>query len=156
MEKEQYDKLKSVTTIRRGRELEEEMKLVQYEPTSSSFSIVSLKGVRGNKTVDTSLIQCLKAWKSDPYAPKFDLFILDEAHSIRNPETTSYKFVSLVQEFSYVTLMLSASLFKTFQTILFSLLNLIDPEQSSSDDRLYAVLDGYSGLVCLCGAFCSR
>lgn len=154
--KELWDKFNIVATIRSGRELEEEMKRIQYEPTSSSFSIVSLQGVRGNKTVDTSLIQCLKAWKSDPYAPKFDLFILDEAHSIRNPETTSYKFVSLVQEFSYATLMLSATPIQTSQTNLFSLLNLIDPEQFSSEDRLEAVIEENSGLVRLCGLLSKR
>lgn len=154
--KELWDKFNIVATIRSGHELEEEMKRIQYEPTSSSFSIVSLQGVRGNKTEDSSLIKQLKSWQSDPYAPKFDLFILDEAHSIRNRETTSYRFVSLVQQFSYATLMLSATPIQTSQTNLFSLLNLIDPEQFSTEERLDAVVEENSGLVRLCGLLSKR
>src|SRR4029453_6376355 len=58
----------------------------------------------------------------------FDVVIVAEAGRLRNPSTQSHHAASLVVESSDAVLMLTATPVQTREYDLFSLLNLLDPE----------------------------
>lgn len=145
------DKFNLRATIRNANELFEEMKRIEAEPASSSVSIISLQGARNTKSRDNSLNQYLRGMMYEASAPRFDLVILDEAHSIRNQDTSSFEFVENIQKFTPSMLMLSATPIQTSQSNLFSLMGLLAPEQYPTPDRLDAVIRENERLIKICG-----
>jgi superfamily II DNA or RNA helicase len=81
-------------------------------------SIISLQTLRGRALQER--------WES--VAPTFDIVIVDEAGRLRNPSTQSHHAASLVAENSDAVLMLTATPVQTREYDLFSLLNLLDPD----------------------------
>lgn len=61
--------------------------------------------------------------------PLFDLTIFDEAHYLRNPATSSFKMAEKVRDCSHSLILLSATPIQTSSNNLYTLLQLVAPEQ---------------------------
>lgn len=84
--------------------------------------IISLEGLRISEKVKTSL---------EEYKDKrkiFDMVIIDEAHSLRNRETKSFKTGELLRDVCENFLLLSATPIQTGSENFYNLLNLLSPE----------------------------
>ena len=66
----------------------------------------------------------------------FDLVIFDEAHYLRNPGTASFKISTMVRDCAEAVLLLSATPIQTSSKNLYTLLQLIAPEQFD-DERTF-------------------
>ncbi len=67
--------------------------------------------------------------KSEDEQTLFDLVIFDEAHYMRNPATSSFKIATMVRDCAEAVLLLSATPIQTSSRNLYTLLQLIAPEQ---------------------------
>lgn len=83
------------------------------------YGVVSLERLRSAK-----VLEALQATN-----PSFDLAIVDEAHYLRNPESLSHDVGELLSDWADALLFLSATPLNLGQDDLFSLLNLLLPEE---------------------------
>lgn len=81
-------------------------------------AIISLQTLRGRSLQE----------KWEAVAPTFDLAIFDEAGRLRNPSTQSHHAARVVLEGADAVLMLTATPLQTREYDLYSLLNLLDPD----------------------------
>lgn len=83
------------------------------------YGVVSLERLRSARVLEQ--LQAVN--------PSFDLAIVDEAHYLRNPESLSHDVGELLSDWSDALLFLSATPLNLGQDDLFSLLNLLLPEE---------------------------
>jgi superfamily II DNA or RNA helicase len=76
-----------------------------------------------------------------------DMVVFDEAHYMRNRETTAWRLAELLREVSEHQLMLSATPINLRNEDLFSLLTLIDPDHFSSPEDLERLVRANEPLV---------
>lgn len=86
----------------------------------------------------------------------FNLFILDEAHHIRNEETQSHKIVADLRSICESTLFLSATPIQTSDENLFSLLHVLDPKNYPYRDSLSLMIYRNRHLVELIDAIANQ
>lgn len=79
--------------------------------------------------------------------PLFDLFVIDEAHYLRNPTTQSAVLGRLLRDVSEYVVPLSATPVNNKNEDLFQLLRLVDPDTFSSPDVFPAILEANEPLV---------
>jgi len=79
--------------------------------------------------------------------PLLDLVVFDEAHYMRNRETTAWKLGDLLRDVSAHQVMLSATPINLHNRDLFNLLNLIDPDHFASEYDFQRLLESNKPLV---------
>jgi len=79
--------------------------------------------------------------------PVVDLVVFDEAHYMRNSETTTWKLGNLLREVSAYQLMLSATPINLRNRDLFNLLNLLDSDHFSNSYDFERLIDANRPLV---------
>lgn len=140
-------------------ELLEKIKEIKGYDIGRVALIVSLQGIRPPKDWESpqipgklnyrgELARYLSTTDSDPSV--FDLMILDEAHSVRNRDTQSYKGVELLKDFCSHFIMLSATPIQTSSSNLYTLLNTLAPVQFPSENSLINVIDKNKKINELC------
>jgi hypothetical protein len=79
--------------------------------------------------------------------PLIDMVVFDEAHYMRNRETSAWRLGELLRDVSAYQLMLSATPINLHNQDLFNLLNLLDPEHFSSEQDFLRLLEANRPLV---------
>ena len=79
--------------------------------------------------------------------PILDMVVFDEAHYMRNHETSAWRLGDLLRSSSTYQVMLSATPINLGNQDLFNLLNLIDPDHFASEDDFVRLLDANKPLV---------
>lgn len=156
------DKFNVVADIVNAKTLLEKIKLIQNNRIRQVALIVSLQGVRPERGWEddkegsprSELAKFLS--DTDPTDDVFDLIILDEAHSIRNIETQSNKFIHLIKGFCRHMLMLSATPIQTDTSDLFSLLNVLAPSEFPSESSVELVINNNIEIIRLCDQLSRR
>ena len=96
-------------------------------PRGFSKVIAPLELLRQKQYVDTPNGNKPVLESLDP-APRFSLMIVDEAHHLRNPETSSHKLARMLCDRSEAVIFLSATPVQLGSENLFQLLNLLRPD----------------------------
>ena len=84
--------------------------------------------------------------------PLFDLTIFDEAHYLRNPATSSFKMAEKIRDCSQNLLLLSATPIQTSTDNLYSLLQLVAPEQFDNKETFNYFLEKNAAVLQLASA----
>lgn len=133
-------------------ELEE--KVAQSKNTSrrGGFALIcSIESLRAQYKKDTSKVLQLLESNQDE-APLFDLTIFDEAHYLRNPATSSFKMAEKVRDCSHSLILLSATPIQTSSNNLYTLLQLVAPEQFDDKNTFNYFLEKNSIILQLASA----
>lgn len=117
-------------------ELLQKLQKVRENPAEELALVVSMQGTRPpkgwsaeEKTSKSSAAQLARfLQESEDDDPLLDLVIVDEAHYLRNKETLTHKFVSLLRPVTDGLVLLSATPIQMRSTDLFNLLQLLDED----------------------------
>ena len=113
-----------------------------HRDTGRGFALIgSFEGLRSRRRTDNTSNrprQRLMKWLQDnpsksDFAP-FDLVVIDEAHTARNPDTANYHFAEALRDASSHLVLLTATPIQTQRENLFNLLRLVDPDRFVSID----------------------
>lgn len=128
----------------------------QMKGVNSDFAIItSMQGLRprhgwrDDKSLNdkaTNLARILQE-RADEVFPFIDLLIIDEAHYLRNPKSTTSQLGKLLRPFAENILLLSATPIHLKNNDLFQLLELIDEDTFNRKDIFIEILDANEPLV---------
>lgn len=113
------DRFGVTATIVNAKLLTEELTESLRNPACEFHLIASLQGVRSHGELKSLL-------KENGNESLIDLLIVDEAHSLKNPETESNDLITLMREVTEYLVMLTATPIQTASQDLFQLLNILD------------------------------
>lgn len=116
--------------------------------------IASLQGLRparhwedpeGQTARSAELARYLQSMESEERL--IDLFVVDEAHHMRNPETQTNKLGQLFRNVSEYFVLLTATPIHNYNRDLFSLLRLLDPDTFGRQEDFAEILEANAPLV---------
>lgn len=99
----------------------------RYKKTIIPYSLFSEDSVMGRQSRSQKRHKNIGLGELDPL-PHFDLVIVDEAHTIRNPQTWAYKGVELFCRNADAVVFLTATPLQNSTNDLYTLLNLLRPD----------------------------
>lgn len=135
-------------------ELLEELKKPRSTAPDGRALIASMQGLRPPKGWDDDqaprsdrarLAQRLSESAEDE--PLIDLLVIDEAHYLRNPETSTHQLGGLLRSVAEHVALLSATPINLRNEDLFSLLNIVDPDSFRFREQFARVLEANEPLV---------
>ncbi len=132
--------------------LEEKVSQGKRTKRSNGFALIcSIESLRIQLNKETSkLLQLLDSNQTE--TPLFDLTIFDEAHYLRNPATSSFKMAEKVRDCSNNLVLLSATPIQTSTDNLYSLLQLVAPEQFDNKETFNYFLNKNAPVLQLASA----
>jgi len=99
----------------------------RHNKTVIPYSLFGEDSIRGTKSTSQKKKKTIGLEELDP-VPRFDLVIVDEAHTIRNPNTWWYKGVEIFCENADAVIFLTATPLQNSNNDLYTLLNLLRPD----------------------------
>jgi len=113
--------------------------------------ICSMESIRAKHTEGFKKTERLN-YEFEEYAANssfsaFDLVIIDEAHYLRNRETANFKTASRLRDISDSMVLLSATPIQTASDNLFSIMNILAPEQYDNENTFRYMLERESVFV---------
>ena len=130
-----------------------ELDAPKYRAVESQGLVCSIQGVRPPKQYDDPSVNAPAARlarfleEQDGRNSIIDLLVVDEAHHLRNPETTSARIGTLLRDASSHVVLLSATPVNNKEDDLFNLLRLVDPDTFPVPEVFPAVLEANEPLV---------
>ena len=133
-------------------ELEEKISQGKNISRKNGFALIcSIESLRIQFNKETgNLLHLLESNQDGP--PLFDLTIFDEAHYLRNPATSSFKMAEKVRDCSQSLILLSATPIQTSSNNLYTLLQLVAPEQFDDKETFNYFLEKNSIVLQLASA----
>lgn len=135
-------------------ELLENIRKISTGETRSGAFICSLQGIRPPKgwkrkeeSRNKSAAELARALLEIDDSSIFNMLIVDEAHHIRNPQTSQYTAVDLLKKTAENILLLSATPIQTSSSNLFSLLNILDRDSYPYESYLNHIIESNKPLI---------